>query len=119
MRKFLIFFSALLIIFDFVYATSGSDSIYSYFANASTNELNFTKLTNTLLGILTWFGYAIALCIILVTGIQFMTANSQKKAQLKEKLWLIILGVIVVGGGIPIFKLIFGFVSNIKTILSN
>ena len=86
------------------------NKIYTYFYDEPSNTAppNTVNLSATLINMLTWLGYIIAICIVLVTSIQFLTANAQKKAQLKDKLWLIVLGVILVAGAVPIFNIIAG-----------
>ena len=87
--------------------TVTGQSIYDYYKNANVkSDLDFSDATNNLLGILVWIGYAVAICVLLVTGIQFMVATPQKKAQLKEKLWIILLGVIMLVGGVTILNVV-------------
>jgi len=95
-----------LIIFLNFNTSLATDSIYNYFANGTTNVIDFNQMTGNVLGIITWIGYAIAVCVILITGIQYITATPQKRAQLKEKLWLICIGVIILVGSVSIINLI-------------
>ena len=97
--------------------TCAASSIRDYFVGGTTNSLNFGNMKNTIYGILTWTGYFLAICVILITGVQFLTANSQKKAQLKEKLWLIVLGVAVLAGGIPLLQLIANLIEDSSRLL--
>jgi len=89
-----------------VYATGNAEKIKNYFINGTTHEPNFNSLGNTIFTLFMVFGYAIALCMVVVTGLKFLTANGQQRAQLKEKLWLIVLGVAVLVAGIPALSLI-------------
>ena len=87
--------------------TVTGQSIYDYYKNANVkSDLDFSDLTNNLLGAIVWIGYAAAICVLLVTGIQFMVATPQKKAQLKEKLWIILLGVVMLVGGVTIINVV-------------
>ncbi len=85
---------------------SNATEIKDYFMNATAHDLDFTNLRDTIFTVLRYLGYGIAVCIILFIGVQFLTANSQKRAVLKEKLWLIILGVLVLTLGVPFLKVL-------------
>lgn len=106
-----IFFILIIVLFNFSYAIDYheiSQEIENHFVNGTTNDSSFNPvaLRDNLLGILKYIGYGLAICVILITGIQFLTANAQKKAQLKEKLWYIAIGVIILAGGIPMYETI-------------
>lgn len=76
-------------------------------------ELPSTKaMGQTILSILTIIGYSLAVVTILFTGIKFIIASPQQKAILKEKLWLILIGVIFLAGGTPILQLIMNIMSD-------
>ena len=78
-------------------------NIRKYFTGGTTENLDFTKMANEIAGTLMWIGYGLAICVITITGIQFLTASPQKKAMLKSKLWLIALAVIIFAAGVPAF----------------
>ncbi len=106
-----IFFILIIVLFNFSYAIDYheiSQEIEGYFVNGTNNDssVNPETLRDNILGIFKYIGYFLAVCVILVTGIQFLTANAQKKAQLKEKLWYIAIGVIILAGGIPMYEAI-------------
>lgn len=106
-----IFFILIIVLFNFSYAIDYheiSQEIENHFINGTTNDSSFNPetLRDNILVILECIGYFLAVCVILVTGIQFLTANAQKKAQLKEKLWFIAIGVIILAGGIPMYEAI-------------
>lgn len=75
------------------------DDIYSYFANPNTTPLDTEKIKNTFYTVVAYIGCSCAILITLATGISFLSANSQKKAMLKDKLWLIATGVIILAAG--------------------
>lgn len=88
-------------------AAPTGQTIYDYFVNGTAkSDLNFTDITNNLLGTIVWIGYAAAVCVILIIGIQFLIATPQKKAQLKEKLWFILVGVIILVAGVTILNVV-------------
>ena len=102
-----IFFILIITLSNFSYAETPGEVIEDYFTHGTKSEttsLNPEALRASILDILKYLGYGLAVCVILVTGIQFLTANAQKKAQLKEKLWLIAIGVIILAAGIPIYE---------------
>ena len=102
LKKIFIFFILIIVLFSFSYAHPITD----YFKGSQTHSLNPTLIRSNILGILKFLGYGIAVCVVMITGIQFLTANAQKKAQLKEKLWLIAIGVFILAAGIPIYETI-------------
>lgn len=88
-------------------ALGTGDNILNYFKNATANELDFSNITGTLWKAFIWIGYAAAIIILLVTGIQFLIATPQKKAQLKERLWLVFVGVIILIGATSILNIFY------------
>lgn len=101
---------SLFILFDFTYASK----IYNYFYNNSAHRLDPISFGSTVFTILRWFGYAAAVCVTLIVGIQFMTASSQKKAQLKEKLWLIGVSVLLLAAGVPLLQIVFDMIMQLR-----
>ena len=98
--KILLAIIPMLLILDTAYASKISD----YFRNGTTHDIDPTSIRDTIFGIMTYIGWGLAICVVLIVGIQFLTANTQKKAQLKEKLWMILLAIIILGGGMPLFR---------------
>lgn len=88
-----------------------ASSIRDYFTSRTDATLDIDNITSPIYSTIIYLGYAIAICVILITGIQFLTANAQKKAQLKEKLWQIILGVIVLAGGASMILFVMKFIN--------
>ena len=99
----LLFFAT--IIFNVSYANDGN-SIVDYFANPTPQELDTMKMRDVLFTILQTLGFALAIIITLITAIKFLIATPQQKAALKDKLWLIVVGIIILAGGIPLLQLI-------------
>lgn len=102
--------ASLFVIFDFTYASR----IYDYFANNKTNALKPDTFGGSIFSILTWFGYTAAVCVVLITGIQYIIATPQKRAQLKEKLWLIVTAVIILAVGVPLYRTFFNLIMEIR-----
>ena len=106
-----IFFILIIVLSNFSYAIDYheiSQEIENHFINGTSNDSSFNPevLRSNILGILKYIGYFLAVCVILITGIQFLTANAQKKSQLKEKLWFIAIGVFILAAGISIYETI-------------
>jgi len=116
LKELAIFCLILLLNLNIAIAAPNGSTIYNYFVTGSAKtDLNFTVLTNNIYGTIMWIGYAIALCVILVVAIQFLTATPQKKAQLKEKMWLIIIGVIILVGPVTILNLAASMMQNVAS----
>ena len=103
-----IFLILIIVLFNFSYADTPGKIIKGYFVDGSNNDSSFNPdaLEKNIVDIFTFIGYGLAVCVVMITGIQFLTANAQKKAQLKEKLWLILIGVIILAGGTTIYATI-------------
>jgi len=106
MRKIILIMTILVITTFFIFNVGYANSITDYFKNATAPNLDPGGLKSTIFSILSTIGYGLAACVTLVTGIQFLTAGPQKKSQLKEKLWLIALAVLILAAGVPIFRII-------------
>ena len=113
----LMFFILALGIFTSAYAVD-TNLIRNYFYNGSTGDLNNIEgLKVSVYSILICIGYCLAACVGVVTGLQFLTANAQKKAQLKEKLWLILLGILVLAAGGHILQLLADVIESITKVI--
>lgn len=62
----------------------------------------FGNLTNKALYVIQFIGYAIAVVMILVLGVQWMLATPAKKAELKGKMWSMAIGILLLVGGVTI-----------------
>lgn len=108
MKKFTCIFAIMiftLIIFNFSFAVSGGE-IYNEFTTPPSGGISTKVMTQKILGILTYIGYAAAIVLTLYTGISYLIATPATKAKLKERLWLIVTGVIMLAGVIPILNFI-------------
>lgn len=75
-----------------------------------TGELNTT--IGSIIGLLKWIGYAIAVIMILYLGIQWMLAQPAKKAELKGKMWSMAIGIVLLVGGVTILDAVWNAVEN-------
>ena len=115
MKKIVILFFLTLGFLDSAYAVDTS-LIRDYFVSGKTSDLSkFDDFKITVYSLICYIGYALAICVLLITGLKFLTANSQQKAQLKEKLWLILLGVLVLAAGGHILQ----FIADFFAIIAN
>lgn len=62
--------------------------------------------------VLKWIGYAIAVIMVLWLGVQWMLAQPAKKAELKGKMWSIAIGIILLVGGVTILDIVWGLAEN-------
>ena len=69
-------------------------------------------LVGTIIGILQWVGYAVAIVMILWLGIQWMLAQPAKKAELKGKMWSMAIGIILLVGGVTILNFVWGVANS-------
>ena len=78
--------------------------IKGYFGGSSYSNPSVGNMKDTILSYLAAFGYISAFIMILTTGILYITGNPAQKARLKEKLWLILAGIALLGGGLPLLQ---------------
>ena len=117
MKKIIVLFIFTLIIFYSAYAVD-TTLIKKYFIEESTGGLNNLETFKvSVYSVLVYLGYSLAACVGVITGLQFLTANAQKKAQLKEKLWLILLGIIVLAAGGHILQLVADLITSLANAL--
>lgn len=75
-----------------------------------------TDLGGTAFKIAQNVGIAIAVVIVVVFGVQWLIATPAKKAELKGKLWNILIGLILIFGGVAILGWMQNLIeSNIET----
>lgn len=67
------------------------------------------SLGGTAIGIIKAVGLVIAVAMVFVYAIKWMMATPQKKQELKERLWYLAIGVVLLIGGPAILDLIAGF----------
>jgi len=63
---------------------------------------------NKAAGAIQFVGYGIAIVMILWLGIQYMLAQPAKKAELKGKMWSMLIGIILIVAGSTIIGMIWG-----------
>lgn len=105
---------AFYITFSNTFSVVFASNIKEWFKTVPKSSVDIDTAKNNIFSILTYIGFAASLCVIVFTGIQFLTANPQKKAQLKEKLWLIVLGICILAGGIPVLQIIAGIIEGMR-----
>lgn len=69
-------------------------------------------LANTILGALTWLGVAIAIGMLIYLGIKYVTSSPDGKADLKGKLGVYILGLVLILGATGIVKFLETTINN-------
>lgn len=97
-----------LFIFSRMHANAIVDLVKGKFSNSGSPDANLEKIVTTILGYIQAAGVGIFLGAIVVYGIKIVSADSAKKAEIKEKLIMwVIAGLLIFAGG-----------SIIKTLLS-
>lgn len=83
-----------------VFMTMGNSVFANVTENFNQNETitnNTAKtLANTILGALTWIGVAIAIGMLIFLGIKYVTSSPDGKADLKGKLGVYVLGLVLI-----------------------
>lgn len=97
-----------LFIFSRMHSNAIVDLVKGKFSNSGSPDANLEKIVTTILGYIQAAGVGIFLGAIVVYGIKIVSADSVKKAEIKEKLIMwVIAGLLIFAGG-----------SIIKTLLS-
>lgn len=95
----IIFLLCLLFIFNSSSFASGMN-IEQYFKSDSYDKLDFKTMGSNIYSALKIVGIIIAVCMITYMSICYMIATPQKRAQLKERLFLFIVGVVFLVAGV-------------------
>lgn len=66
----------------------------------------FVDKTAPLFSTLYYVGVAISVGVLILLGIEYATAKPDKKAELKEKLIVFVVAVMILGGAIPIWSFV-------------
>ncbi len=64
-------------------------------------------------GALKFIGYGVAVVMILWLGIQYMLAQPAKKAELKGKMWSMLIGIILLVAGVTIIDILWNAASGL------
>ena len=78
---------------------------------------NQTGIVGTVIGVLQWVGFAVAIIMVLWLGIQWMLATPSKKAELKGKMWSMAIGIVLLVAGVTILGLVWGAGESVNTTL--
>ena len=72
------------------------------------SKTGVSKYFGAAMGALKFVGYGVAVVMILWLGIQYMLAQPAKKAELKGKMWSMLIGIILLVAGVTIIDLLWG-----------
>lgn len=70
------------------------------------------SIMGTIINLVTYVAWGIAIIMVLVLGTQYMIATPAKKAELKGKMWSMLIGVFLVAGGTTILNAIISFADS-------
>lgn len=73
---------------------------------------NAQNMLGSIINIITYLAWGIAVIMVLVLGTQYMIATPAKKAELKGKMWSMLIGVFLVAGGSTILNAIISFTNS-------
>lgn len=105
---------SLVLVFALVMApvVSLADVPFEVTAEAPEALTNQTGIVGTVIGVLQWVGYAVAIIMVLWLGIQWMLATPSKKAELKGKMWNMAIGIVLLVGGVTIIGIVWDFATQ-------
>lgn len=70
------------------------------------NQNDMQEVSNTLFNTFQIIGVVLALIVIIVLGIQFMTGSLETQAKIKESLIPLIIGIVIIFGAFTIWEVI-------------
>lgn len=79
----------------------------------SNAQNDVTKIGNQLIGIITTVGVVVAVIILLVLGIKYMTGSASEKAEYKKTMIPYLVGAILIFGASAITKVVVGLAQGI------
>lgn len=78
----------------------------SQFVTDDTAMEGLNGVVGTIISILTYAGYAIAVVMVLWLGVQWILATPSKKAELKGKMWSMAIGIALLVGGVTVINFV-------------
>lgn len=108
----ILFLLCLLFIFNSDSFASG-ENIKNYFSKASYEPLNIKTLSGNLYSVIKLVGMIIAVCMVTYMAIAYMLATPQKRAQLKERLVFLTIGVMFLVAGVAFLDWYEGFAKDV------
>lgn len=127
MKKFTKIFAMMLVVvmvvgmFSTVAFAAGNNPFEAAMTEATTQaqdtEVNsaIKEVGGQAIKIIQAVGYIVAVVMVLIFGIKWMMATPQKKQELKDRMWNLAIGVILLVGGVSIL----GWVSNFAESITN
>jgi len=96
-------------------AATAADPLQYSFTFDTTTQGKLTganKIINAIITVLQIAGYAIALVLVVWFGIQWMLAQPAKKAELKQKMWSMAIGIFLLVGGVSVLKIVWSTIAT-------
>jgi len=113
MKKFLKVLS-LVLVFALVFMPTVSLAKFSISVSSYSNQ-NLNNTVGSILGLLQWVGYAVAVVLIITLGVQWMLAQPSKKAELKSKMWSMAIGILLLVGGVTVINIVWDYSTTLST----
>ena len=113
-----IFLSTCILLMSFSYTLANNDSqngnagavggktIESIIGTGETKPLDDGNVVSSILGFLQWFGYAVAIGMLIYIGIKYVMAPANDRAVLKDALIKYTMGAILIAGASTVIKII-------------
>lgn len=95
-----------------VFATSGILGDGANVTPTLGRDEGISTMTSDVLAYVQWFGWAIAIGMIIYIGIKYMMAAANEKADLKNGLIRYVIGALIIGGASSIFPVIWSVAST-------
>lgn len=102
--KFLCLFLVMAMVISPIALASGFDSIQTNQSNEITEVT--TNVLSSVASVIQVVGYGVAVIMVIWLGVQYLIATPAKKAELKQKLWFMAIGVVLIVGGVTILKIV-------------
>ena len=92
----------------------GDDFVNQGDPNNAIIENNVKETSDSIFAIVVVIGIIVAIIATVIIGMQFVTASVEEKAQLKEKLIPLIVGVAIIFGALGIWRLVVNVLQNVN-----
>lgn len=86
-----------------------------HFSPKPPSDQRATNIANTIIGLIQFIGVAIALGMLIIIGIKYITAEPSEKANIKDQSLVYLFGAILIFAATGILEAVKGLVKNLET----